>query len=171
MRTAIKIVGLMAVGLIASPQTAAAMPTADESWDQDATVEKRVPPKAFSSRESAYCCVSYTVSHKGKAVDVTTSYCTNNRFSLGAIRTVKRWTFQPATLQAQPVSRPGMTAIITSIATSRNGTPLPGGDGYVAKRDADATVPKAPDGFSERFSWQSTYFNDEPVCPVPDPPS
>lgn len=137
--------------------------------DQDFVVTKREPPKSFSSKESAYCCVTYDVSPKGRAINIKTPYCTNTKFSKKAAKSLKSWRFDPALKDGSPVLQSGGETTIVSIASKPSGHPIPGRDGFLEPRDNAAITPAAPSDFRDLFMWQREYFNSDNVCPITAP--
>lgn len=141
----------------------------DNNVDQDFVVTKRTLPESFSSKESAYCCVTYDVSHKGRALNIKTPYCTNKKFSKKAIKSVKSWRFEPAIKDGLPVLQFGGETTIISLMSEPSGYPVPGRDGFLEPRDKTAIIPKAPDDFKDLFRWQRKHFNADNICPITAP--
>lgn len=90
-----------------------------------AAIRRATPLMPKAAEMSGYCCMNFGVTEKGRPQDIQAYKCSDKIFEKNAIKSVKKWRFNPAIVKGSPVKAIDQKTLITFLLADKDGNIVP----------------------------------------------
>lgn len=158
----------IALGIIVFSTLIAISAFAEDSsaFDKDAVPRERTPPWLSKKvKGSAFCCGLMDITTDGNVSNLRLT-CSDKAFEKISRKAIEQWSFEPATLKGQPVTRVDAEAKTTALQLDKNMNYVPGREGFMSRKYPKEILPPMrpyPGGIE---AWRQDHFNAQ-TCDAP----